>query len=196
MGCASCVNIKKENNDEMKKENVEIKEVSNSEQVNNIQETLESEIENSNEKRNNGIFEFFIDLRANPGEYIEESKNYKLDDIITIAYNNKLYENKKMLIYNSFYNLFLDVSVKKFFDSKENISSDLENNIQLKDYKKTLFSVKSNSKNPKDYVWYLLKENKNIALNEILYKNYDTFAVSSISFEEQIIVYYLFLKKI
>ena len=37
-------------------------------------------------------FDFFIDLRSNPSKYIEESKQYELDDIIIYANNNKLFE--------------------------------------------------------------------------------------------------------
>ena len=101
-----------------------------------------------------------------------------------------------MLIQNPFFNLYLDSYIQKYPNDKDSILFDLENNEQLKDYEKSLFCVKTNSKNNKDFVWLLLKENKNIALDEILYKNYDFFLISTESFSEETIAYFLFLKKI
>ena len=196
MGCTSCFKINKETNIEMKNEKEKESSINNIEQVNNnVKETLDSEYLNLIQERNNDIFEFFLDLRSNPNNYIEESKNYDLDDIITEAYNNKLYENKRMLIQNISYSLFLDAIIKKFPDSKDSILFELENYTQLKDYEKNLYIVKAAFDDPKDYVWYLLKENKENALNEILYKNHDFLVVSNDSISDEIIVYFLFLKK-
>ena len=195
MGCSACSNIKKENEAEMINDNTSSNE-NNIEKVNNIIETISTEYINSKQKRENEIFDFFIDLRRNPKKYIEESVEYEINDIVITAFNNKLYENKIMLIQNPFFNLFLDAYIQKYSDNKDNILFDLNNNEILKDYEKSLFSVKSNSKNNKDFVWFLLKENKNIALDEILYKNYDFFIVSTENFSDEIIAYFLFLKKI
>lgn len=193
MGCTVCVKTNKDKEIEMRNEKES--NINNIEKVNNAKETLDSEYLNLIQERNNDIFEFFLDLRSNPNNYIEESKNYDLDDIITEAYNNKLYENKIMLIQNISYNLFLDSSIKKFPDSKDSILFELENYTQLKDYEKNLYTVKAAFDDPKDYVWYLLKENKENALNEILYKNHDFLVVSNDSISDEIIVYFLFLKK-
>ena len=196
MGCTSCFKINKETNIEMKNEKEKESSINNIEQVNNnVKETLDSEYLNLIQERNNDIFDFFIDLRSNPNDYIEESKNYDLNDIISEAYNNKLYENKLLLIQNVFFNLFLDTCIKKFPDSKDNILIELEKYEQLKDYEKNLYIVKASFENPKDFVWYLLKENKENALNEILYKNHDVLVVSSDTIFDEIIVYFLFLKK-
>ena len=193
MGCTGCVKTNKDKEIEMRNEKES--NINNIEKVNNAKETLDSEYLNLIQERNNDIFEFFLDLRSNPNNYIEESKNYDLDDIITEAYNNKLYENKRMLIQNISYNLFLDSTIKKFPDSKDSILFELENYTQLKDYEKNLYIVKAAFDDPKDYVWYLLKENKENALNEILYKNHDFLVVSNDSISDEIIVYFLFLKK-
>ena len=193
MGCTGCVKTNKDKEIEMRNEKES--NINNIEKVNNAKETLDSEYLNLIQERNNDIFEFFLDLRSNPNNYIEESKNYDLDDIITEAYNNKLYENKRMLLQNISYNLFLDSSIKKFPDSKDSILFELENYTQLKDYEKNLYIVKAAFDDPKDYVWYLLKENKENALNEILYKNHDFLVVSNDSISDEIIVYFLFLKK-
>ena len=191
MGCTSCV----KNNKEYEMKNEKESNTDNIEKVNYIKETVNSEYINITQSRNNEIFEFFIDLRTNPNKYIEESKNYGLDEIITTAYNDKLYKNKRMLIQNSFFNLFLDTCTKKFPNSKENILTELENYTQLKDYEKSLYIIINSFENPKDFVWYLLKENQDNALNDILYKNYDLLIVSNDSFSDEIIVYFLFLKK-
>ena len=195
MGCSACSNIKKENEAEMINDNTSSNK-NNIEKVNNIIETISTEYINSKQKRENEKFDFFIDLRRNPKKYIEESVEYEINDILITAFNNKLYENKIMLIQNPFFNLFLDAYIQKYSDNKDNILFDLNNNEILKDYEKSLFSVKSNSKNNKDFVWFLLKENKNIAIDEILYKNYDFFIVSTENFSDEIIAYFLFLKKI
>ena len=193
MGCTGCVKTNKDKEIEMRNEKES--NINNIEKMNNAKETLDSEYLNLIQERNNDIFEFFLDLRSNPNNYIEESKNYDLDDIITEAYNNKLYENKRMLIQNISYSLFLDAIIKKFPDSKDSILFELENYTQLKDYEKNLYTVIAAFDDPKDYVWYLLKENKENALNEILYKNHDFLVVSNDSISDEIIVYFLFLKK-
>ena len=193
MGCTGCVKTNKDKEIEMRNEKES--NINNIEKMNNAKETLDSEYLNLIQERNNDIFEFFLDLRSNPNNYIEEAKNYDLDDIITEAYNNKLYENKRMLIQNISYSLFLDAIIKKFPDSKDSILFELENYTQLKDYEKNLYIVKSSFDDPKDYVWHLLKENKENALNEILYKNHDFLVVSNDSISDEIIVYFLFLKK-
>ena len=195
MGCSACSNLKIEKEDEMINENVTSKE-NNIGRIRNIDETISTECINIKQKRENEIFDFFIDLRRNPKKYIEESVDYEINDILITAYNNKLYENKILLIQNPFFNLFLDAYIQKYSDNKDNILFDLNNNEILKDYEKSLFSVKSNSKNNKDFVWFLLKENKNIALDEILYKNYDFFIVSTENFSDEIIAYFLFLKRV
>ena len=195
MGCSACSNFEHEQQSEMINENSsQIK--NNIENINSLEEKMNTEYINLKQKRENEIFDFFIDIRQNPKKYIEESAEYEINDILITAYNNKLFENKIMLIQNPFFNLYLDSYIQKYPNDKDSILLDLENNEQLKDYEKSLFCVKTNSKNNKDFVWLLLKENKNIALDEILYKNYDFFLISTESFSEETIAYFLFLKKI
>jgi hypothetical protein len=195
MGCSACSNFEHEQQSEMINENSSQIE-NNIENINSLEEKMNTEYINLKQKRENEIFDFFIDIRQNPKKYIEESVEYEINDILITAYNNKLFENKLMLIQNPFFNLYLDSYIQKYPNDKDSILFDLENNEQLKDYEKSLFGVKTNSKNNKDFVWLLLKENKNIALDEILYKNYDFFLISTESFSEETIAYFLFLKKI
>ena len=195
MGCSACSNFEHEQQSEMINENSSQIE-NNIENINSLEEKMNTEYINLKQKRENEIFDFFIDIRQNPKKYIEESVEYEINDILITAYNNKLFENKIMLIQNPFFNLYLDSYIQKYPNDKDSILFDLENNEQLKDYEKSLFGVKTNSKNNKDFVWLLLKENKNIALDEILYKNYDFFLISTESFSEETIAYFLFLKKL
>ena len=195
MGCSACSNFEHEQQSEMINENSSQIE-NNIENINSLEEKMNTEYINLKQKRENEIFDFFINIRQNPKKYIEESAEYEINDILITAYNNKLFENKIMLIQNPFFNLYLDSYIQKYPNDKDSILFDLENNEQLKDYEKSLFGVKTNSKNNKDFVWLLLKENKNIALDEILYKNYDFFLISTESFSEETIAYFLFLKKI
>ena len=195
MGCSACSNFEHEQQSEMINENSSQIE-NNIENINSLEEKMNTEYINLKQKRENEIFDFFIDIRQNPKKYIEESVEYEINDILITAYNNKLFENKLMLIQNPFFNLYLDSYIQKYPNDKDSILFDLENNEQLKDYEKSLFGVKTNSKNNKDFVWLLLKENKNIALDEILYKNYDFFLISTESFSEETIAYFLFLKKL
>ena len=195
MGCSACSNFEHEQQSEMINENSSQIE-NNIENINSLEEKMNTEYINLKQKRENEIFDFFIDIRQNPKKYIEESVEYEINDILITAYNNKLFENKLMLIQNPFFNLYLDSYIQKYPNDKDSILFDLENNERLKDYEKSLFGVKTNSKNNKDFVWLLLKENKNIALDEILYKNYDFFLISTESFSEETIAYFLFLKKI
>ena len=195
MGCSACSNFEHEQQSEMINENSSQIE-NNIENINSLEEKMNTEYINLKQKRENEIFDFFIDIRQNPKKYIEESVEYEINDILITAYNNKLFENKIMLIQNPFFNLYLDSYIQKYPNDKDSILFDLENNEQLKDYEKSLFCVKTNSKNNKDFVWLLLKENKNIALDEILYKNYDFFLISTESFSEETIAYFLFLKKL
>ena len=195
MGCSACSNFEHEQQSEMINENSSQIE-NNIENINSLEEKMNTEYINLKQKRENEIFDFFIDIRQNPKKYIEESVEYEINDILITAYNNKLFENKIMLIQNPFFNLYLDSYIQKYPNDKDSILFDLENNEQLKDYEKSLFGVKTISKNNKDFVWLLLKENKNIALDEILYKNYDFFLISTESFSEETIAYFLFLKKI
>ena len=195
MGCSACSNFEHEQQSEMINENSSQIE-NNIENINSLEEKMNTEYINLKQKRENEIFDFFIDIRQNPKKYIEESVEYEINDILITAYNNKLFENKIMLIQNPFFNLYLDSYIQKYPNDKDSILFDLENNEQLKDYEKLLFCVKTNSKNNKDFVWLLLKENKTIALDEILYKNYDFFLISTESFSEETIAYFLFLKKL
>ena len=162
-----------------------------------IQNTEESECITSDQKRNEEIFDYFNDLRKNPQNYLDEAEKYNLKDMI-LSVRDRLYsENINNLIKNPFFNLYLDCCVKKTPYSKEDILNNLENHGQLKIYKKSLYFVEAPIERPYESVWNLLTENKDKALDEILFKKIDYFIVSTIFIPDKkiIIAYFLFLKK-
>jgi len=209
MGCSCTKNKVEQNeiiNDFNKDKGTNIKEIDeenndreNKLNFNNLKTvTSNTECITLNQERSSEIFDFFEDLRISPQKYIEESKQYDLENIISSAEIRVKSENNiNILIKNPFFNLFLDTFVQKYPNSKENIMNSLNNNKNIEIYKKFLYSSKAPIDNPKECVWNLLKENKDIALDEILYKKIDYFMVSTISFSDTktIIAYFLFLKK-
>ena len=161
------------------------------------QNTEGSECITSDQKRNEEIFDYFNDLRNNPQNYITEAEKYNLKNMILSARDRLASENINYLIKNPFFNLFLDSCVKKTPYSKEDILNNIENYEQLKNYKKTLYFVEAPIERPYESVWNLLTENKDNALDEILFKKIDYFIVSTIFIPDKkiIIAYFLFLKK-
>ena len=161
------------------------------------QDTQNTECISLDQDRSEEIFDFFNELRNFPGKYVEESKKYDLENIILSAETRQKSGNINMLIKNPFFNLFFDTFVQKYPYSKENIMESLNNDKNIENYKKYLYCSKGPIENPKECIWNLLKENKDIAIDEILYKKIDYFIVSTISFLEKktILAYFLFLKK-
>ena len=202
MGC-SCMKRQELQNEQ--KNEMSIEEGINKEEVeekdpnfNNLrQEAVNTECISLDQDRSEEIFDFFNELRNFPQKYIEESKKYDLENIILSAEIRQKSGNINMLIKNPFFKLFLDTFVQKYPYSKENIIESLNNDKNIENYKKNFYCSKAPIENPKECIWNLLKENKDIALDEILYKKMDYFIVSTISFLEKktILAYFLFLKK-
>ena len=160
-------------------------------------DTVESDI-SLVQRRNEDIFDFFNDLRNNPQNYLEEAEKYNLTNIILSAKERRCSDNLNTnLIKNPFLNLFLDTEVKKTPYSKEDILINIESIEQFKNYKKYLYIEESSIDNPNESVWNLLKNNKDKALDEILFKRIDYFIVSCFFVPEKknVMTYFLFLKK-
>ena len=209
MGCSAC--MKKQNEIEMV--NGSLPEESTNKEGFILDEGLEKTLNNdtylrkesadtenleADQERSDEIFDFFNELRQFPHNFLEEAKIYDLTDIITSAENYISSKKINVLIKNPFFNLFLNIYVKKTPYSKEDILNGLENNNQLNNYKKFLYYSESPIDKPNECVWNLLKNNKEIALKEILYKKSDYFMVSAISLNEsnKILAYFLFFKKL
>ena len=161
------------------------------------QYTEDSDCISSDQQRNEEIFDFFNDLRNNPQNYLNEAEKYNLEDVISSARDRIISENINNLIKNPFFNLFLDTCVKKTPFSKEDILNNIDNNEQLKVYKKSLYCIETPFERPNESVWNLLTENKDKALDDILFKKIDYFIVSSMYIPDKkiLMVYFLFLKK-
>ena len=161
------------------------------------QYTEDSDCISSDQQRNEEIFDFFNDLRNNPQNYLSEAEKYNLADIISSARDRIISENVNNLIENPFFDLFLDAFVEKTPFSKEDILNNIDNNEQLKVYKKNLYCIETPFERPNESVWNLLTENKDKALDDILYKKIDYFIVSSMYIPDKkiLMVYFLFLKK-
>ena len=161
------------------------------------QYTEDSDCISSDQQRNEEIFDFFNDLRNNPQNYLSEAEKYNLADIISSARDRIISENVNNLIENPFFDLFLDAFVEKTPFSKEDILNNIDNNEQLKVYKKNLYCIETPFERPNESVWNLLTENKDKALDDILFKKIDYFIVSSMYIPDKkiLMVYFLFLKK-
>ena len=199
MGCSLC--LRKDNQTEMTNghlpdENINIEEKII--QQNNVNININTDFLSSNQIRNEEIFTFFNQLRNSPENYSEEAKKYDLNDIIEFSQKRKNSEVISTLIQNNFISLFLDTYVQKFPNSKEEIFKSLEESIQLKNYEKYLYCSEGPIENLHECIWNLLKENKEIAIDEILYKKIDYFIVSTIAIPDSknIKAFFLLLKKI
>ena len=182
---------------------IDTQEIKNADGVNNIKEfpdgniNINTDFITSNQDRNDEIYNYFSDLRNSPKNFVEEAKKYGLVDFITSAETKKNSENINTLIQNPFFNIFLDSYVQKYRYSKETIMKCLEENQKIKIYQKNLYSTEGSIDNPNECIWNLIKENKDIALNEILYKKIDYIIISTISIpnSKKIMAYFLLLKK-
>ena len=154
-------------------------------------------ISNDEEYRNDEIYDFFNDLRANPQNYLNQAQKYGLYDIISEAKDRVNENNVDKLIKTSFMSIRFDEFVKRSPFSKSKILKNIDNDVIIQKYIKKLYIVESSSDNPIECVWNLIQENKDIALNEILYNNPDYFVISTfyLKDENKIRAYFLFLKK-
>ena len=154
-------------------------------------------ISNDEEYRNDEIYDFFNDLRANPQNYLNQAQKYDLYDIISAAKDRVNENNVDKLIKTSFMSIRFDEFVKRTPFSKNKILKNIDDDVIIQKYIKKLYIVESSSDNPIECVWNLIKENRDIALNEILYNNPDYFVISTyyLKDENKIRAYFLFLKK-
>lgn len=156
-----------------------------------------NKVSNDDQNRNDEIYDFFNDLRANPQNYLNQAQKYDLYDIISAAVERVNNYNINNLIKTSLISLRFDEFVKQTPFSKDKIMNNIENDLLIQKYIKKLYIVESSSDNPIESVWNLIKENKKIALDEILYINPDYFVISTfyLKHKNKIRTYFLFLKK-
>ena len=201
MGCkCSCIktgDYESEVNDGVLPDSVlkDLEKHNNINYKNNQQKSIQSEGITKDQERNDKIFDFFNDLRNYPQKYIEESRKYGLSNIISSSLNRSVSDFNN-LIKNNYFNLFFDTIVRKTPYSKKDILENIEKYEKIKHYNKYLYSSKANIENVNECVWNLLKDNKKIALDEILYKKCDYLIISSFihSDNKTIITYFLFIQ--
>ena len=201
MGCkCSCIktgDYESEVNDGVLPDSVlkDLEKHNNINYKNNQQTSIQSEGITKDQERNDKIFDFFNDLRNFPQKYIEESRKYGLSNIISSSLNRSVSDFNN-LIKNNYFNLFFDTIVRKTPYSKKDILENIEKYEKIKHYNKYLYSSKANIENVNECVWNLLKDNKKIALDEILYKKCDYLIISSFihSDNKTIITYFLFIQ--
>ena len=202
MGCSNC--LRKDNQTEMKNGHLPEEDINTDEKTNENNKLVNNNINintdflTSNQMRNEEIFNYFNKIRDTPDNFSEEAKNYDLNKIITLAIKRKSEDNINKLIQNHFINLFLDTFVQKSPNSRDEIFKNLEESIQLKNYEKFLYFSEGPIEKPNECVWNLLKENKEKAIDEILYKKIDYLIISTIVLPgtKKINAYFLLLKKI
>ena len=159
--------------------------------------TSDSEFISINQERNDLIFEFYNNLRIKPQNFLKEAEKYDLVDLIQSSIDNTYNENISHLIKNPFYNLLFESIINKVNGNKDEIMDELNEDSQIKNYKKKLFVVESTSNEPNKIIWKLLQDNKDIALREILYSKIDylIIATNSVPYNNQVNSYFLFLKR-
>ena len=150
-----------------------------------------------NQERNNQIFNYFNELRNSPNNFLNEAKKYDLEEFISLAETKKNSIKINKLINNPYFTLYLDNYIQKYPFCKEEIMNGLENDIKLNIYQKDLYSSEGTIDNPINCIWNLIKENKDIMIDKILYKQIDYFLVSSIDIPDtkKVLAYFLLLKK-
>ena len=191
---------KKENenqneNDNLKENEKEIKKTFYNFSQNYLQDSMDSDFITSEQKISEEIFNFFVDIRNNPQNYLSEGQKNGLQNIISIAAEKAVEGNIQNIISNPFYQLFFDNCVKSSPNSKEDILKSFDREEKLKNHEKALYMILGNSKKPKDCVWSLLKNSENNG--EILWKDIDYLLISTMFLEEtkNFLCYFLFLYK-
>ena len=158
-------------------------------------ESLNTEFINADQQKSEEIFDIFNNIRNNPQNYVIDSKNYNLYQVITSASEKS--KNIKNLIKNPFFDLFFDKCVKASPKSKKNILKNIEKEKLFTDYEKNLYITEGNKDKLEECVWNLIKNCANNGV-EILEKDIDYLVISTMTLREQnkFLCYFLFLSKL
>ena len=144
------------------------------------------------------IFNYFNEIRTYPEQFIKEAEEFGVKDVI-----NKVIEISKNctpLIYEPFYNMTLSNLIQNNIQNGENFEK-LKENVEgfekMKNFKKFLFVVDGEVLNPKQTVWKLIKNNKDIAFDSFFNQNINYLVISCHEDKDtsSLKCYYLFLTK-
>ena len=149
------------------------------------------------QEQTESIFEYFEELRTNPGDYQKDAEEHQLSELFQKVQNS---ENAcKTLIINSFLNLLFNSYVNTYSgdDNNDNLIQALENDEKLKDYNQKLFSVEADINKPNEVIWKLIEDNKDIAYETFFFNDIEYLLISCVQIpeSENFRSYFLFLTK-
>ena len=147
------------------------------------------------EERNENLFEFFNDIRMHPQNYIDQAKDYNLEQLLTDA--SEAIEFPNNLIKNGFYNLLLDSFIKKNNGVEDELFNSIDNATEFEKFRKKLYIVEAPVSKVEEAVWNLLMSKKETALRNILQRKIDYCVLTTCPIKGSINLkaYFLFLTK-
>jgi hypothetical protein len=149
------------------------------------------------QEQTESIFEYFEELRTNPGDHQKDAEQHELSELLQKVQDS---ENPcKTIILNSFLNLLFNSYVNSYNgdDNNNNLIDALEKDDKLKDYNQQLFSVETDISKPNEVIWKLIEDNKDIAYETFFFNDIEYLLVSCVQIPESknFRSYFLFLEK-
>ena len=149
------------------------------------------------QEQTESIFEYFEELRTNPGDHQKDAEQHELSELLQKVQNS---ENPcKTIILNSFLNLLFNSYVNSYNgdDNNNNLIDALEKDDKLKDYNQQLFSVETDISKPNEVIWKLIEDNKDIAYETFFFNDIEYLLISCVKIpeSENFRSYFLFLTK-
>ena len=135
-------------------------------------DNIEDEIFDLNEEKSEKIFQFFNDIRLNPKNYINQSNDENISDLLKKADKNK-YKPNTLIKNNSFFYQMREglMNIYSTPKSDESLMEDIEN-LCFKDFElKKRYFVECPIDEEEEAIWNLLKKYENVALDELLTNN-------------------------
>jgi hypothetical protein len=147
------------------------------------------------QEQTESIFEYFEELRTNPGDHQKDAEQHELSELLQKVQNS---ENAcKTIILNSFLNLLFNSYVNSYNgdDNNDNLIDALQKDEKLKDYNQQLFSVESDISKPNEVIWKLIEDNKDIAYETFFFSDFEYVLISCVQIPESknFRSYFLFL---
>ena len=149
------------------------------------------------QEQTESIFEYFEELRTNPGDHQKDAEQHELSELLQKVQDS---ENPcKTIILNSFLNLLFNSYVNSYNgdDNNNNLIDALEKDDKLKDYNQQLFSVETDISKPNEVIWKLIEDNKDIAYETFFFNDIEYLLISCVKIpeSENFRSYFLFLTK-
>lgn len=150
------------------------------------------------DEKSNNIFELFNDIRINPKNYIINTLNQDISNLLEQAEESNTKPNFLIKNENYYYilkGILLDLYNQKIND--EEILNNINNNKIFNYFNKNLYFIECQIENEKDAIWNLLRKYKKEALNNFLLKKLDYFITCSIPIKDsyKMKVYFLILSR-